>query len=95
MAQLADANLTATKTIADRYGDERADLSLPASVFGTTPSAPRLGTGSERAVSDLAQVLGRLMAAYENDMDKLYQTALAYQKELDDATNRAGTLTRP
>ncbi len=93
IAGLAEANLTATKLVADAYGEQQIFLSLPESLFGVTQTGPRLGAASEQAVEELARTLGRLTAVYESDMDRLYQTALAYQKELDDGAARAGALT--
>ncbi len=93
IAQLAKANLDAARVLSDTYGEQRVLLSLPASAFGVTRTGPQLGAASEGAVEALARTLGHLTAVYVEDMEKLYQTALAYQKELDDAAARASGLT--
>lgn len=93
IAQLADANLAAARLVADTYGQHRVALSLSAAAFGATRTGPRLGAAVEQVVEEFARTLGRFAAVYESDMEKLYQTALAYQKELDDGAAHAGALT--
>jgi hypothetical protein len=80
LAELAKHTLEASIQLGDGFRGAQAALALPVSAFGDSTVAAGVHASAQAAADDADTAVGRLVAVYEGDVDKLYQTAAAYQR---------------
>ncbi len=88
LADLARANLTASTNLDDGHRAQQGTLAVPAGAFGNTAVAGSVQVSHQDALTGLDIAVGRLVAVYEGDVDKLYQTSANYQKADEDAADK-------
>ena len=88
LAKLAGKTLDAAIELGDGWRTAQADLAVPAAAFGVLPAAQGVHRSMVATVEDGDQGIGRLVAVYEGDVDRLYRVAFAYQQADREAARR-------
>ena len=85
VARLAADVLAGSQQLADGWRDARKDLAPPASVFGNSKAGAGLHAAHLDAVDDADTTIDRQTNVLEDDVDRLYRVAFAYEKQEADA----------
>jgi hypothetical protein len=85
---LARTTLQASIAAGDAHRAQQGSLDVPLTAFGTLPAAEEAHPNQQGAAADLTTTVGRLVAVYEIDTDRLDQTAVDYQTTDNDAARR-------
>jgi hypothetical protein len=88
LTRLADEMLRSSQRIADAWQTAQTHLHLRPGVWGVAPADLALADRYAGAVDDADVMIGRLIGVIEDDVDRLYRVAFAYQKADDDAAGR-------
>jgi hypothetical protein len=84
LAQLAKANLTASIELGDAFRNGQGSIAVPVEAFGNATVGASVHASHQAAADDADTAVGRLVAVYEGDADKLYQVAFVYEKADED-----------
>jgi hypothetical protein len=88
LAKLAGKTLDASIELGDGWRQAQADLAVPAAAFGNLPAGQGVHRAHVAAAEDGDRGVGRLVAVYEGDVDRLYRVAFAYQQADREAARR-------
>jgi hypothetical protein len=84
LTRLAATMLAASRDLADGWRTAKNRLTLPQSAFGTIRHAVALYQAHQSTVDHANTTIGRQVSILEDDVDRLYRVALAYeQADLD------------
>ena len=93
LAKLADTTLDASIGLGNGWRGAQAAVGVPASAFGVLPASAGVHRAHQATAEDADTGIGRLVAVYEGDVDRLYRVAFAYlqaDREAAARTRRAG-----
>ena len=93
VARLAADVLDGSQQLADGWREAKKDLAAPTTVFGNSAAGASLYEAHVDAVDDADTTVDRQTNVLEDDVDRLYRVAFAYEKQEADAQadlNRAG-----
>jgi hypothetical protein len=85
VARLAGDVLAGSQQLADGWSGARKDFAPPASVFGNSKAGASLYDAHLTAVEDADTTIDRQTNVLEDDVDRLYRVAFAYEKQEADA----------
>jgi hypothetical protein len=85
IARLAADVLAGSQQLADGWRDAKKDLAPPPTVFGNTAVGASLSDAHVNAVDDADTTTDRQVNVLEDDVDRLYRVAFAYEKQEADA----------
>jgi hypothetical protein len=85
LSRLAAKVLGASKDMADAWRTAKAPLAVPLAAFGNTTSAVAVHGAHQGLVDDADVAIGRQVTVLEDDVDRLYRVAFAYEKAEQDA----------
>jgi len=88
IAKLAQRTLTASIELGDGWAAAHPGLSVPVAAFGNLGAGQRLQRSQVAATEDADTAVGRLVAVYEGDVDRLYRVAFGYQQADREAAER-------
>ena len=88
LARLAGRTLDASIELGDGWRGAQAELAVPAAAFGNLAAGQGVHRSHVAAVEDGDRGIGRLVAVYEGDVDRLYRVAFAYQQADREAARR-------
>jgi hypothetical protein len=84
LTRLAATMLAASRDLADGWRTAKNRLALPQSAFGTIRHAVAIYQAHQSTVDHANTTIGRQVSILEDDVDRLYRVALAYeQADLD------------
>jgi hypothetical protein len=84
LSRLATIVLTASQDLADAWRTAKNGLNLPPDAFGNNSGAAALHLAHEDTVAAADLTISRQIAIFEEDSDRLYRVAFAYERaELD------------
>ena len=88
LTRLAATVRTASEELADARRTTRNPLAVPLTAYGNSNSASGVHAAHEATVDDADITVGRQVSILEDDVDRLYRVAFAYEKaELDAQQN--------
>src|SRR3712207_5696838 len=86
LVKLAEITLETARTLADAWSAAQGDLSVPGEAFGRLSGGQQVHQAHVACVDAADVGVGRQVAVYESDVDKLYRCAFVYrQQDLDNA----------
>lgn len=85
VARLAADVLAGSQQLADGWRNAKKDLAPPAAVFGNSRAGASLYEAHGNAVDDADTTIDRQTNVLEDDVDRLYRVAFAYEKQEADA----------
>jgi len=88
LAKLAGKTLDASIELGDGWRTAQASLAVPAAAFGNLSAGQGVHRSHTAAAEDGDRGIGRLVAVYEGDVDRLYRVAFAYQQADREAAER-------
>ena len=84
LTRLTATVLTASQDLADAWRTTRNALAVPLAAYGNSNSASGVHDAHQATVDDAGVTVGRQVSILEDDVDRLYRVAFAYEKaELD------------
>jgi hypothetical protein len=81
VARLAADVLAGSEQFADGWRDAMKDLAPPAAAFGNSKVGASLCDAHAGVVDEADTAIGRLAHVLEDDVDRLYRIAFAYEKD--------------
>jgi hypothetical protein len=85
VARLAADVLAGSQQHDDGWRRAKRDLAPPASVFGNSKAGASLSEAHANVVDEADIAIGREVGVLEDDVDRLYRVAFAYEKQEADA----------
>ena len=85
VARLASDVLAGSQQLADGWKDAKKDLAPSPTVFGNSKAGASLYEAHINAVDDADTTIDRQTNVLEDDVDRLYRVAFAYEKQEADA----------
>jgi hypothetical protein len=85
VARLAADVLSGSQQLADGWRNAQRSLAPPASAFGNSKAGASLCDAHASVVDEADIVIGRQVGVLEEDVDRLYRVAFAYEKQEADA----------
>ncbi len=98
LTRLAADVLTAADGLADGLGTARDSFGLTAAMFGNSTAGSGVYDAQQQAAEGAGTAVDRIVQVLEDDVDRLYGVAFAYQKADQDAAEevcRRGRLGGP
>ena len=81
LTRLAAKMLAASRDLADGWRTAKNRLALPPDAFGVgRPAAAAIHKAHESTVDDADTTIGRQVSILEDDVDRLYRVAFAYER---------------
>jgi hypothetical protein len=80
LSRLATIVLTASQDLADAWRTAKDGLNLPSAAFGNSDGAAAVHFVHELTVTDAEAAIDRQSAILEEDSDRLYRVAFAYER---------------
>jgi hypothetical protein len=85
ISRLASDVLGGSQQLADGWRTAKLDLLPAAAVFGDSKAGASLADAHTGVVEEAGTTIGRLVTVLEDDVDRLYRVAFAYEKQEADA----------
>jgi hypothetical protein len=85
VARLAADVLASSQQLADAWRNAKSDLAPPAAAFGDSKAGASLSDAHASVVEEADTAIGRQVSVLEDDVDRLYRVAFAYEKQEADA----------
>ncbi|GAA1753775.1 hypothetical protein [Luedemannella helvata] len=88
LAKLAGTTLDTSIALGDGWTDARTDLAVPVAAFGNLAASAGASSAHTTAVENADTAVGRLVAVFEGDVDRLYRCAFTYQQADQEAERK-------
>ena len=85
VARLAADVLAGSQQLGDGWRDAKRSLAPPVAAFGNSTAGASLADAHATVVDEADTVVGRQVSVLEEDVDRLYRVAFAYEKQEADA----------